>query len=86
MKWLFVKNSDYVSEEEWRFVVKKSMEQKVACPFASAVYAGYRILDKDFKKLKEICKRNKITLYKQSIDTVRGILTYDLIQGGEEDL
>ena len=62
------------------------MEQKVACPFASAVYAGYRILDKDFKKLKEICKRNKITLYKQSIDTVRGILTYDLIQGGEEDL
>lgn len=80
VKRLFVKSSDYRSEEEWRFISGKLDDNKVPFPFATAVYAGYRISEDNLNRLKEICKKKNISLYKQELDTVCGNLIYRSIK------
>lgn len=79
LKRLFVKSSDYRSEEEWRFISGKLDDNKVPFPFATAVYAGYRISEDNLNRLKEICKKKNISLYKQELDNISGNIIYNPI-------
>ena len=63
---LLYKKIEYNSEEEWRLITD-GKEHKITFPFISAVYAGYKIADKDLDSLKDICQKKGIPLYKQEI-------------------
>lgn len=84
LKRILVKNSDYKSEEEWRFIAGKLENNQVPFPFASAVYAGYKISDENLNKLKEICKKKDIPLYKQELDSIGGRFVYYPVDLGED--
>jgi len=73
---LLIKKSDYKSEEEWRYITEKTENKKVSFPFVSAVYAGYLISEKNINKLKEICKKKNIPLYKQELDSIGGRIVF----------
>ena len=75
---MLVKKYDYRAEEEWRILTGQS---KISLPIISAVYMGYRIAEKDEQRLREICTRKNICLYKQRFDLIRGEMTFDLLQG-----
>lgn len=77
-KMALIKNSDYKSEEEWRFITRVLSDNRVQFPFATAVYVGYKIADEHLDKLQEICQKKSIPLYKQEIDILSGKLVYNL--------
>lgn len=71
-----IKNESYNSEKEWRFVFPKDIESKVSFPYASAVYAGYKIKPHNYSRLKNLCKKKRIPLYKQVYSEQTASLTY----------
>lgn len=73
---LLYKKFEYASEEEWRIIVSNKESQRIEFPFASAVYGGYKISDENLNKLKEICKKKDIPLYKQELDSIGGRFVY----------
>ena len=74
-KQLLIKKHDYMQEEEWRII---SSEHKIKFPFISAIYAGEKISENTFERLKEICIKCGYSLYKQRF-TLTGEINYDLI-------
>lgn len=78
-KMALIKNSDYKSEEEWRFFTRTLLDNKVDFPFSTAVYAGYKIADKNLNRLKEICKKKNISLYRQEPDMINGRFNFVLL-------
>lgn len=74
-KQLLIKKRDYLQEEEWRII---SSEHKISFPFISAVYAGEKMPENTFERLKEICAKHRYRLYKQRF-TLIGEINYDLI-------
>lgn len=84
VKRILVKNSDYRSEEEWRFIAGELKDNRAPFPFATAVYAGYKITEDNLKRLKEICKKKKIPLYKQELDSIGGCFVYNPIDVSED--
>lgn len=75
-KQLLCKKFDYRAEEEWRII---SDESKISFPFISSIYAGYKITDKDFAKLKDLCTTKNIPLYKQKISPINGNIGFELV-------
>lgn len=76
---LLMKSSDYLKEEEWRFVAGDLEDQRVIFSFVSAVYAGYKISEENLLKLKAICNRKSIPIYMQEFDMVNGTVNFNLI-------
>lgn len=74
-KQLLIKKHDYKQEEEWRVI---SSEHKITFPFISAIYAGEKMPENTFERLKEICTEYGYKLYKQSF-SLTGEIDYDLI-------
>lgn len=70
------KKFEYASEEEWRIIVSDKESKRIEFPFVSAVYAGYKITDDNLKRLKEICQKKRIPLYKQALDSIGGRFVY----------
>lgn len=83
-KQLLYKKFEYASEEEWRIIVSKNESQRIEFPFASAVYAGYKITEENFEKLKNICDKKGIPLYKQELDSLGGEFVYYSIDVSED--
>lgn len=77
IKQLVYKKFEYNSEQEWRIILDEDVPKKIEFPFASAVYAGYRISDDDLKTLKTICEKKKIPLYIQRNDVLTNNLEYE---------
>ncbi len=75
-KQLLYKKFEYTSEEEWRIIVSNKESQRIEFPFVSAVYAGYKITDDNLNRLKEICKKKNIPLYKQDLDSLGSSFVY----------
>ncbi len=73
---LLCKDFDYRSEEEWRIVSEK---HKVDFPCISAVYAGNKISNENQEKLKVICSKRGIPLYKQQFRLYNGEMYFELI-------
>ena len=63
----------------WRIILNESCARQVDFPFVSAVYAGDKTSDSNLKKLKSICKRKGIPLYKQKINMCKNKFSYDQI-------
>lgn len=72
---MLYKRYEYNSEEEWR-IICNSKEQKIAFPYASAVYAGYKIEDDKLEQLKTICQRKKLPLYRQTFNKATGKMNF----------
>jgi len=73
---LLTKGWDYRAEEEWRIL---STTQRIEFPVISAVYMGYRIADEHEQRLRDICARKNIPLYKQFFDSITGTMRFDLV-------
>lgn len=78
-KQLLYKKYDYSYEEEWRIILNEKSARQVSFPLVSAVYAGYKISDTNLKKLKIICKKKGIPLYKQNINMYTNKFSYEQI-------
>lgn len=76
-KQLLIKREEYSVEEEWRVL---SSEQKIAFPLISAVYMGYKISDEHEQRLKIICKKKNIPLYKQEFNPIIGKMGFKLVK------
>ena len=79
IKQLIYKRFEYNGEREWRIILDKETPCKVSFPFATAVYAGYKMNAKDLKKLKAICKKKKIPLFLQRINNITNSIEYERI-------
>ena len=77
------KRIDYISEEEWR-IICNSEQQKIVFPFESAVYAGYKTEDKDLAKLKDICQKKGLPLYKQEV-RITGQMGFQTVLEGKHN-
>ena len=77
---LIYKRYEYNFEEEWRIVLDEREPRKVDFPFASAVYAGFRISDDNLLKLQEICTGKGIPLYKQTMNSYASRIQYTFIE------
>lgn len=75
-KQLLVKKFDYRVEEEWRII---SLTNKISFPCISAIYAGQKIAEDNLQKLKSICEKKDIRLYKQEINLFNGTLDFHII-------
>lgn len=75
-KQLFVKDYDYRVEEEWRII---SAEKKIEFPIVSAIYVGYKISEENLRRLKEICNKKEIPLYRQKINQLTGTMDFEII-------
>ncbi len=64
---MLYKKKEYSAEEEWR-LFNCTKENKMYVPYASAVYAGRKIEKQNLDRLKEICFKKNIPLYKQEYD------------------
>ena len=76
-KQVLSKREEYSLEKEWRFVLEKNVENKYAFPFATAVYAGYRIKPYNLSRLRKICKQKGIKLFKQCYSSQTALLSYE---------
>lgn len=74
-KQLLCKKFDYRTEEEWRIIAN---DNKIYFPFISAIYSGYKMRDRDFMKLKELCIKNNIPIYRQKINPINGEMGFEL--------
>lgn len=72
-----LKDESYLSEREWRFILPNSVGDKVSFPFASAVYAGYKIKPHNYSRLKTMCKKKRIPLYKQKYSEQTATLSFE---------
>jgi hypothetical protein len=79
LKQLFVKRQKYNFECEWRFISKT---HKLSLP-VSAVYMGRHICKTSENKLIQICKKNKISLYKQYLDSNNDMQFKCILKNGE---
>lgn len=61
---ILCKEPDYITEKEWRFI-DCSKEQRIPMPFIRRVYAGYKISDKNLKKVMNVCRAKGFELYLQ---------------------
>ena len=75
------KKYEYNSEEEWR-LIGDGKTHKIDFPFVSAVYAGHKISEKDLSRLKDICQKKGIPLYKQEI-RVTGKMGFQTVLEGK---
>ena len=62
-----MKRIEYNGEEEWRIITDKN---KISFPVISAIYMGYKIDICHEQKLKELCEKQKLSLYKQYLNTI----------------
>lgn len=76
-KQLLCKDYDYRTEEEWRLL---ATENKISFPLISGVYAGYRISDENLNKLKKLCSKKGIPLYKQEVNTFNGKMLFEEVK------
>ena len=76
-KQMLCKRNEYACEEEWRIILNETKARKVDFPYISAVYAGMRISEKNLKRLKAICRRKNIRLYKQRLDRMSNKYVFD---------
>lgn len=76
-KQLIIKKHEYNGEEEWRIL---SSVQKIHFPLISAVYMGYRISNENEIRLKEICSKHNIPLYKQNFSNFEGKIKFELVR------
>lgn len=79
LKQLLVKRQKYNFECEWRFISKTN---KLYLP-VSAVYMGRHICKTSENKLMQICKKNKISLYKQYLDSNNDMQFKCILKNGE---
>ena len=75
LRYLLIKNIDYQSEEEWRFLSKES---KIFFPTINNVYIGHNCSKQNQDRILSICKKNNIPVYKQKWDK-NGEISFDLI-------
>ena len=74
---LLFKKKEYAGEEEWRVIAYKN---KIEFPAISAVYMGYKIDLENEEKLKSICFKNGIPLYKQEFKQYSTKMIFNLIR------
>ncbi len=73
---LLIKRHDYRTEEEWRII---ATENRVYCPIISAVYAGNRISSEDMDRLRDICAKQGIPLFKQEFSLYNGDIQFKAV-------
>lgn len=77
-KQMLVKKKEYSGEEEWRIL---STTQRIEFPIISGVYMGNKIAEEHARRLREICTRKNISLYKQAFNPFTGKLDFELVRG-----
>ena len=74
---LLFKKKEYAGEEEWRVI---AYQNRIEFPAISAVYMGYKIDPHNEEKLKSICFKKGIPLYKQEFTKYSTKMMFNLIR------
>ena len=75
-KQLFLKESSYAGEREWRFVDCVN-SNKLPFPYVSRVIAGYKINSTVLERLNDTCNKMGIELLLQKNDELKSELQYE---------
>lgn len=77
---ILYKTQPYSYEREWRLVLGGEKDNLVSFPFASAIYAGKDIKERNLQRLRNIAKQLGIPLYKQYVKKPKGTFEYRLVE------
>lgn len=77
---ILYKTQPYSYEREWRLVLGGEKDNLVSFPFASAIYAGKDIKERNLQRLRNIAKQLGIPIYKQYVKKPKGTFEYRLVE------